>query len=191
MQYLKPCLGFFLILLLSGCSSIISTFNKEGIQEDPTKRTWGTRMDDNRLETMIKVNLNAESEQLRRSHISVTVYNSVVLMVGQVATQDLKNQATRVATSSSTQVKTVHNELEVAGSSGFLSRTGDVWLASKIKTKLLAHSEISGLGTKVITENGAVYLMGLVTQEQARRIVEVVSNTGGVTKVVRAFEYVD
>jgi osmotically-inducible protein OsmY len=33
--------------------------------------------------------------------------------------------------------------------------------------------------------------MGLVTQEQAKQAVDLVSNASGVTKVVRAFEYID
>jgi len=110
--------------------------------------------------------------------------------VGQVPSQDLKNLATRVATSS-TRVKTVHNELEIAGATTFLSRSNDAWISSKLKALMLADPTVSGLRTKVVTENGVVYLMGLVTQADANLAVDLVSNASGVTKVVRAFEYID
>ena len=117
-------------------------------------------------------------------------FNGVVLLVGQVPSQELKNLATRVA-NTPTRVKAVHNELEVAGVTTFLSRSNDAWLTTKLKTLMLADPTVSGLRTKVITENGVVYLMGLVTQMEAQYAVDLVSNTKGVTKVVRAFEYID
>ena len=151
----------------------------------------GAMMDDGSIETTIKVNLNAADEQLKNSHINVVSFNATVLLVGQVPSQDMKNLATRVARSSSSRVKEVYNELEVAGATTFLSRSNDAWLSAKIKTLMLADSEVSGLRTKVVTENGVVYLMGLLTQEEADKTVNLVSNTKGVTKVVRAFEYIN
>lgn len=191
MTLLRIFIPLLLLSLLGSCATVISTVSDDGIEEDPTRRTFGSMLDDGSIETMIKVNLNAADERLKSSNISVVSYNGTVLMVGQVPSQELKNLATRIATNSSSRVKTVHNELEVAGSSSFLSRTNDAWISSKVKTILLASSEVRGLRTKVITENGAVYLMGLVTQQDAQKIVELVSNTRGVTKVVRAFEYVN
>src|SRR5690554_3165684 len=112
---IKLLLGLTFGLLLSACTPVLTAINEDGIEEDPTRRSFGTVLDDNRLGTMIAVNLNTESEALRNSHISVEAHNGVVLLVGQVPSQELKNLATRVATNSSTQVKTVYNELEVAG----------------------------------------------------------------------------
>jgi osmotically-inducible protein OsmY len=151
----------------------------------------GAVVDDNSIETTIKVNLNAADEQLKKAHINVVSFNGTVLMVGQVPSQEMKNLATRVARTSSSRVKEVYNELEVAGTTTFLSRSNDAWLTAKIKTLMLADSEVSGLRTKVISENGVVYLMGLVSQEDANKTVNLVSNTKGVTKVVRAFEYIN
>ena len=103
----------------------------------------------------------------------------------------MKNLATRVTRTSSSRVKEVYNELEVAGTTTFLSRSNDAWLTAKIKTLMLADREVSSFRTKVITENGVVYLMGLLSEEEAATTVNLVSNTRGVTKVVRAFEYIN
>ncbi len=180
------------LFLLNGCASVISaTTGDDGVEENRGRRSMGAMMDDGSIETTIKVNLNAADEQLKNSHINVISFNATVLLVGQVPSQDMKNLATRVARSSSSRVKEVYNELEVAGATTFLSRSNDAWLSAKIKTLMLADSEVSGLRTKVVTENGVVYLMGLLTQEEADKTVNLVSNTKGVTKVVRAFEYIN
>jgi osmotically-inducible protein OsmY len=180
------------LFLLNGCASVISaTTGDDGVEENRGRRSMGAMMDDGSIETTIKVNLNAADEQLKNSHINVVSFNATVLLVGQVPSQDMKNLATRVARSSSSRVKEVYNELEVAGATTFLSRSNDAWLSAKIKTLMLADSEVSGLRTKVVTENGVVYLMGLLTQEEADKTVNLVSNTKGVTKVVRAFEYIN
>ena len=187
-------LGFLLTLIgfISSCASVISaTTGNEGIEENRGSRSMGAVVDDNSIETVIKVNLNAADEQLKKAHINVVSFNGTVLLVGQVPSQDIKNLATRVARTSSSRVKEVYNELEVAGATTFLSRSNDAWLTAKIKTLMLADAEVSGMRTKVVTENGVVYLMGLLTQEEANTAVNVVSNTKGVTKVVRAFEYIN
>ena len=186
--------GFLLTLIgfISSCASVISaTTGNEGIEENRGSRSMGAVVDDNSIETVIKVNLNAADEQLKKAHINVVSFNGTVLLVGQVPSQDIKNLATRVASTSSSRVKEVYNELEVAGATTFLSRSNDAWLTAKIKTLMLADAEVSGMRTKVVTENGVVYLMGLLTQEEANTAVNLVSNTKGVTKVVRSFEYIN
>lgn len=179
-------------LAITACASVISTLNgNDSIQEDQGSRSTGSRIDDGAIETMIKVNLNAADDALRESNIDVVSFNQTVLLVGQVPNQELKNLATRVATTSNSRVKTVYNELEVAGDTSFLSRTNDIWLSTKLKSLMLVNDDVEGLRTKVVTENGVVYLMGLLTRSEADQAVDLVSKASGVTKVVRAFEYID
>lgn len=189
---LRTLLILLISLNLAACSSVISTLNgNDSIEQNRGTRTTGSVLDDGAIETMIEVNLNAADAALREANIDVISFNQTVLIVGQVPTQELKNLATRVATTSNTRVKTVYNELEVAGDTSFLSRTNDAWLTTKIKSMMLVDGDVEGLRTKVVTENGVVYLMGLLTRAEADRAVELVSTTRGVTKVVRAFEYID
>ena len=183
---------FAFLFTLSSCASVISaTTGGQPVPEDRGRRSVGTMMDDGTIETMIEVNLRAADPALREAHVSVTSFNRIVLLVGQVPTQDIKNLATRIATNSNSSIKAVHNELEVSSASSFLARSHDAWLSTKIKTLMLADPTVSGLRTKVITENGVVYLMGLVSQQEADMAVDLVSNSQGVTKVVRAFEYIN
>lgn len=179
------------LLCLTGCAAVVgTTTGGEGVQENLGRRSIGAMVDDGSIETQVKVNLDAADEGLKNAHISVVSFNGVVLLVGQVPNQDLKNLATRVATTPS-RVKVVHNELEIGPASSFLARSNDTLLTTKLKALMLADPTVSGMRTKVVTENSVVFLMGLVTQREADLIVDLVSNASGVAKVVRAFEYID
>jgi len=93
---------FSFLFFLNSCATVISaTTGDEGIQEDRGRRSMGAVVDDNSIETTIKVNLNAADEQLKKAHINVVSFNGTVLMVGQVPSQEMKNLATRVARTSS------------------------------------------------------------------------------------------
>jgi osmotically-inducible protein OsmY len=72
-----------------------------------------------------------------------------------------------------------------------LTRSGDAWVTSKVKSQLLASDHVRGLNIKVVTENGVTYLLGLVTRLEADEATEITRNVGGVTQMVRLFEYVD
>jgi osmotically-inducible protein OsmY len=60
-----------------------------------------------------------------------------------------------------------------------------------VKTRLLANEKIPGRRVKVITENGTVYLMGLVTQKEGELAAEGARAVGGIKRVVKLFEYTD
>lgn len=177
-------------LLLSGCSSIIGATTSEPIQMDPGKRTLGVKLDDNQLETVATVNLNKTDRRFNEANITVDSYNAVVLLTGQVATHELRDQASEVVLDIP-HVRQVHNELEVRENLSLLARSSDTWLATKVRTKLLANRDIESGRVRVIVENNAVFLMGLVSRTEADKITDVARHTGGVEKVVRVFEYID
>ena len=117
-------------------------------------------------------------------------YNGLILLAGQVATAELKEQAATVAQEVN-RVRKVHNELSIGGPISLVARTNDAWLTGKVKSRLVASKEAQGLKVKVVTENGVVYLMGLVTRAQADAVVTVTANVYGVQKIVKVFEYLD
>lgn len=177
-------------LLASGCSTMVGAVREDPIQQDPRDRTMGTLIDDEVLETAALVNLRKAAPGLRESNLDVTSYNGVVLLTGQVRAQSLKTRAEEVVLGLK-NVRRLYNELEVAGPTSFLTRSGDTWVTSKVKTRLVASDAVPGRDIKVVTENGVVYLLGLVTREAADAAAEITRNTGGVRSVVRMFEYVD
>ena len=181
-----------LVLFSASCTTVLlQTTGEEGMVEDPTERTAGAVVEDQSIETKVAVNLKKLEPELKKANIAITSHNGVVLLVGQVGSKALKSSATRITSESSTKIKRIHNELEVAGKTSLLSRSNDNWIATKVRTLMLANSSVPSGQIRVITENGAVYLMGIVTQVDAQRAVDLTRNVSGVTRVVKVFEYLD
>lgn len=184
---LASCLVLF---ALPACVSVLDATTSGPINEDPGERSLGHSLDDSTIETVGAVNLRKADPALREAHISVISYNGVVLLVGQVPANENRDTAADVARQVR-NVRQVHNELTVAGTISLLARTNDSWLTTKIKTKLLFSKDLPSSHIKVVTENGVVYMMGLVTHVQSDAAVDVARNSSGVQKVVRVFEYLD
>ena len=87
-------------------------------------------------------------------------------------------------------VRSIVNELGVLGSSTLTQRASDSLVTGKVKASLLDAKDLSSNAFKVVTERGAVYVMGRVTQREATRATEIISGTGGVMKVVRILEII-
>jgi osmotically-inducible protein OsmY len=60
-----------------------------------------------------------------------------------------------------------------------------------VKAQLLGNADVRSSRIKVITENGIVYLLGLVSQQEANQATAVVQGVAGVQKIVKLFEYID
>jgi osmotically-inducible protein OsmY len=178
-------------IVLSGCSSVLTATRDKPIDDDRGTRTLGSKIDDSLIETKVAVNVAKASPDLDQgSHIVVTSYNGVVLLAGQTPRADLKTLAGQAA-GSVQRVKKVENELQVAQPSSMLARSNDALLTTKIKTQMFADNAIPGSRIKVVTENGIVYLLGLVTQQEANRATTLVQGVSGVQKIVKLFEYID
>ena len=176
--------------LLQNCTSIVNSTTSEPITTDPSKRTFGSYVDDKRLQVIIGVNIRKADSQFEKARIDVTSYNGIILLTGQVPNQNLKQLATQTA-SAVTNVRQVHNELAIRENSSFIDRTSDGWLATKVKAVLLGDAETKGMNAKTIVEAGTVYLMGLVTLEDSDKAANLVSNVNGVKEVVKVFEYIE
>lgn len=187
--YLAP-LFLFTLFILSGCVAVIDATTTGPIQIDPSKRSLGEYVDDKRLKTIVAVNLKKADPQLDNAHINVYSYNSVVLLTGEVPSKEMRELAGKTARDVN-RIRQVYNELSIGPKTTFLSRTNDNWIQSRIKTKLLFHTDINSKRVKIIVEDNTVYLMGLMTKVQTDKITDVVRRTRGVKKVVRAIEYID
>jgi osmotically-inducible protein OsmY len=178
------------VSLLSSCTALIGATTDEPISPDPTKRTFGTYIDDEQLETIATVNLNKTSEALKEANIKVRVYNGVALLTGQVNSDQLRLQAAQVV-GELPRVRQVHNELEVRSANSFWANAGDRWIATKVKTKLMANRDIKSSRLEIEVENGIVYLLGMMSRVQAEKASEIAASVSRVQKVVRVIEYVD
>ncbi|WIM05381.1 MAG: BON domain-containing protein [Candidatus Nitricoxidivorans perseverans] len=124
-----------------------------------------------------------------RVHVNVTSYNRMVLVTGEVPDAAARAEVEKIV-GGVPNVKTITNELQVAGTSSFAARSNDAYLTSKVKARFLDHNKFPATKVKVVTEAGAVHLLGLVTQREADAAVDIARTTGGVLKVVRLFEII-
>lgn len=186
---------FILVLLLplvflQGCATAVITGAATGASIVHDRRTAGSVIDDQGIEFKAASALYRNKTIYNQSHINVTSYNGTVLLTGEALTEQLKQQIydlVRIIP----KVRTIHNELIIAAPSALPSRSSDTWITSKVKAKITAEKDLDPFYIKVVTEHGIVYLMGVVTREEAQKSVQIVSNSAGVQRVVKIFEYSD
>jgi osmotically-inducible protein OsmY len=169
-------------LLFTGCAS--STHDH---------RTAGNVFDDQTVEYQIIDHLYSSDQLTNQDHIKVEVHKGVVLLMGETQSEANRKLAEERAAEIN-YVKRVVNELTVTAPDGIAGRLENAWLSTKVNTALTTNNPIHGFDAtriKVITARNTVYLMGLVTREEADAVVEVVRNVGGVEKVIKVFEYSD
>lgn len=152
------------------------------------RRTLGRNLDDNTLEITLRKDVLLD-ERLKGTNISVTAINGIVLLTGEVANDNQRRYAEKLA-KQRTRALTVVNELELAGSTSATSRANDTIITSKVKAKLLRSRAVQANAVKVVTEAGKVYLLGLVTRSEGDAAVAAAQTVGGVTHIIKVFEYI-
>nr|WP_224745948.1 BON domain-containing protein [Neiella litorisoli] len=153
------------------------------------RRPVTTQVEDTKLEFELS-SAFSESEGLnKQSRIRVFAVNGTVLLVGQVPSSYLMDEVKRISASQVDSAK-LHNELEIREPISLTTRSSDSWLSTKVRSALLADENTEFARLKIITEDGKVFLMGVVTRSEANIATEIVRNVGGVSEVVRVFEFV-
>lgn len=155
-------------------------------------RSLGNKVDDQLIHPSVINAVRAAHPDLSRptTHLVVTSYNGIVLLAGQTPRADLKAMATRAAQSIE-GVKKVHNELEVASPAPLHLRSNDALLTSKVKSRLIVETDVPSTKVKVVTVNGTLYLLGVVSRTEADNITQSALHVGGIQKIVRLFEYIN
>jgi osmotically-inducible protein OsmY len=111
-----------------------------------------------------------------------------VLLTGEVSDEQTRADVEQLARGVP-NVLGVSNDLQIAGKSSTTSRSNDTLITAKVKTRLVDDNKVNPFHVKVVTEAAVVYLLGIVTEQEAADAVEIARTTGGVRKVVKMFEY--
>jgi osmotically-inducible protein OsmY len=171
---------------LSGCVGMAAVGVGTAMMSSVDRRTTGTQVEDEGIELRIT---NRISERFGdRVHLNVTSYNRNVLLTGEVPDEKAKAEIEKI-TLGMANARGVTNELQVAGGSSLTSRASDTTITGKVKARFLDANKFNVLSIKVVTEASVVYLLGIVTEQEAADAVEIARTTGGVRKVVKVFEY--
>jgi len=152
------------------------------------KRNFQTWLRDQSIASKIRERLNDDAILQHRAHIAVATFDGIVLLVGQAPIPVLRVRAYRIA-SSVPHVRRIFNQITLEPPTPPITRTNDVWITAKVKSALLAKKGMHSTQIKVVTENGTVFLMGLVSSQQGAMAAETARRVSGVLKVVKLFEY--
>ncbi len=150
------------------------------------RRTTGIQIEDESIELRAAARIR---EQATLGQVSVTSYNRLVLLTGEVPGAAERN-AVEQAVARVENVRSVVNEVVVAPNSALSSRSADRVLATKVKATMVDAKDVQANAYKVVAERRVIYLMGKVTEREANRGAELASQVSGVEKVVKVFEIV-
>lgn len=185
----RLCTLVSLSLILQGCVFVAgAAAGAAAIAVVYDHRTFQNAVQDTTIANKIVDKIHAVPALRNECHIEVTVFHNVVLLTGQTPNAEWKQRAEEIA-KSVPDVSRVYNQLSIEGVTSTLTRTSDSWITTKIKTQMLATEDLKSSSIKVVTESGVVYLMGIVTRQQADIAVDIARQISGVQKVVKIFQY--
>jgi osmotically-inducible protein OsmY len=174
------------IPVLSGCVAAVGVGAGTAVLMSEDRRTVGTVAEDQGIEFKAAERIRSK---FKDPHINVTSYNRMLLLTGEAPSEALKTGIAQIA-SDVPNVKSISNEIAIAGPSSLGGRSNDAYLTSKVKARFVDARKFSAQHVKVVTEAGVVFLLGLVTQAEADAAADIARTTGGVQKVVRVFEVI-
>lgn len=165
-----PGCAFFLVSSAVTTTAVVAT----------DRRTVGEQVSDKEIELKVANEMRVNFGET--ANITSTSYLGVVLLTGEVFSEDISKKATALATAVP-QVKNVINQLYVGPLSSFGQLASDTWLASKIRSTLIATSNIPSNAIIDVVQRDNVYLMGLVTQSEADLVNRTIAQISGVKEV--------
>ena len=181
------CLGLLLLagsILAGGCVPAVSLLAIDVVRDEREPRAY---WQDNKAEMDIRFSIY-RNKTISDTNVSVTIWNAVVLLTGEVPDQQAIDRILDIAKSHH-YTRQVVNRIELAGRTNRASRINDSWLTGRVKTELVVSGTVDPTRFKVVTERANVYLMGLVTSAEATEAVMIVRSVPGVVRVIKVFEY--
>lgn len=175
--------------LLSNCTSLIVAGTATGASASQDRRSLSAQVADQKTELQAINALFKDEELWKDTNINVISYNNHVLILGQAPTSALKQKASD-AIEKIVKLNKVYNQIRIAAPLSFFARRQDDYITTKVKSAMLFTAKFPSSKVKVITENSEVFLMGLVTQQEADKAVDIARHIGGVKKVIKVFEII-
>ncbi|KAA1186052.1 division/outer membrane stress-associated lipid-binding lipoprotein [Photorhabdus heterorhabditis] len=153
-------------------------------------RTIGQQVDDGTLEARVSNALNKDKQLKEQTRIITTAYQGKVLLTGQSSDSSLSDRAKQIASRvNGTQV--IYNEIRQGKPVELGTASKDTWITTKVRSKILASDSVKSSNIKVVTENGEVFLLGILTKQEGNAAAKIASETDGVKRVTTAFTYLN
>ena len=181
-------------LMLNGCGLIIAAgaggAGVAAVQQDSRSiynMAYDEGIEQNAYSFIKSNSVLSKPEDLR---IAVTAFNGNVLITGQTINRDYLKWVVKQIEGLE-HVRKVYNYATLQKPVPSTVVSSDALITSKIKAQLLFGKDINSNRFKVITENGNVFLMGIVNRDESKRAINTVLGIDGVRKVYHIFDYID
>ena len=188
MMLLQVVCALAALASLQGCVPLVATGVGAAVLMADDRRTAGIYVEDETIENKAQLRINSKYSD--GVHVNVTSYNRIALLTGEASSPEVRADIERIVREIP-NVRTAQNELAVTPTTTYMLRGNDSVLTSKVKARFVDANKFRANHVKVVTENGVVYLLGLVSRQEAAAATEIARTTGGVQRVVRVFEYTD
>ena len=174
---------------LQGCAVATVVAVTAGATMVADRRSFSKQIDDQSIEFVAHNELNKQKALSKNTNLHIVSMNGTVLVFGQAPNSYLRDLAIK-SIQDVPDIVTIHNQIRISSTTALTTKSNDIWLTSKVKSALLANGEVNAKDIKVVTENAEVFLLGLVTPEEAEIVVEIARNISGVSRVIKVFEYI-
>ena len=194
---MKKLFLFFILLnslLIVACSSVAT--NPDNLTEQtskPDRRSHEVISTDKIIETEAAAELNSDDEITSQSHITINAYNGAILISGETANEALKNKIVSIV-QVIPNVTLIHDNLLIEPPSDANSRANDQLITDTIRTALTQIKSLPDFDPamiQVVTENGTVFLMGIVRRDEGAIVIKITRLQPGVKQIITLFEYAD
>ncbi|WP_411755638.1 division/outer membrane stress-associated lipid-binding lipoprotein [Serratia sp. (in: enterobacteria)] len=180
----------FSALLLQGCVAGVVVGSAAVATKTATDpRTVGTQVDDGTLEARVENAIGKDQQLKKEARVVATAYQGKVLLTGQAPTTELASRAKQIALGVDGAAE-VYNEIRQGTPVSLGTASSDTWITTKVRSQILTSDTVKSSNVKVTTENGEVFLLGLVTQQEGQSAAQIASQVSGVKHVTTAFTYV-
>ncbi|MET1219115.1 MAG: BON domain-containing protein [Glaciecola sp.] len=177
-------------LFSQGCTVVaLGSAVAVGASSSADPRSIGTQLDDTNNALSIGNHINKIAGIQAASNIDIEVFNRQLLLTGQVVDASWVKAIDEVV-AKNTYIEKAHNQIRVAPLAGAKQQAKDIIIANTIRAKLFADERVSTTNMNVIVNNSEVFLMGLVTNQEATIAVDIARNVNNVTRVNRVFEII-
>jgi len=178
---------------LHGCFPAIVAGGGAAVLMAEDRRSSGTYIDDQGIELKASKRISEKYSDKKyedQIHVDITSFNRFVLLDGEVPDQATKDEIGALALGVE-GVRNVQNEIVIGPITSTSTRANDAYITSKVKAHFTSENKFQPNHVKVVTEDSVVFLMGLVKHKEGDDAADIASTTGGVTRVVKVFEYID
>jgi osmotically-inducible protein OsmY len=172
---------------LTACFPIVMGGAVMGGMVATDRRTTGTVVEDQGIELRAKSRIRENLGD--RVHVNVVSYNRQVLLTGEVPSAQDKQLVEQIVRRVD-NVTNIVNDLAVMGNSTLAQRSSDALVTARVKAALVDSKDLFANSFKITTERGNTYMMGRVTEREAKRATEVITRVSGVQRLVRLLELV-